>query len=361
MIKAIDKWLLPVLKRSAYRRPTGKQHVILSVCDHFEPLHDTDKAGAMKRLADWKTRFPQLRKECESETGIAPRHTFFFPIEQYDRDLLSEIGEICALTESEVEVHLHHEDDTEETLREQLLRGVDDLASHAGMICSDAAGNRRYAFIHGNWALDNSNPEGLSCGVNNELGVLRETGCYADFTMPSAPHPAQTKIVNSIYYATDGPEPKSHDRGVIAAKGRNVSCREAQNQLLLIQGPLALNWERRKLGVLPKVENGDLTGLNPPLPDRWRLWQKTGIRVEGADSWIFVKLHTHGGIPQNYNTLLGDPMKEFVKFLGTQLSTDPDLAIHWVTARQMVNLVHAAEDGVSGDPSEHYDYLYKLS
>lgn len=360
MIKSIEKWLLPVLKRPAYRRPAGKLHVILSVCDHFEPLHATDKAGAMKRLAEWKVRFPRLRKECESETGIVPRHTFFFPIEQYDRDILSEIGEICALTDSEVEVHLHHKDDTEETLTEQLVRGVDDLASHAGMMCRDAAGNRRYGFIHGNWALDNSNPAGLSCGVNNELGILRKTGCYADFTMPSAPHPTQTKIVNSIYYATDGPEPKSHDRGVIAARGKNVSARDAQNQLLLIQGPLALNWGRRKLGILPKVENGDLTGLNPPLADRWRLWQKTGVRVEGADSWIFVKLHTHGGIPQNYNTLLGDPMKQFVKHLGYRLSPDPNLAIHWVTARQVTNLVHAAEDGVSGDPSEHYDYLYKL-
>ena len=44
-----------------------------------------------------------------------------------------------------------------------------------------------YAFIHGNWSLCNSRPDGRYCGVNNELDVLRETGCYADFTLPSAP------------------------------------------------------------------------------------------------------------------------------------------------------------------------------
>ena len=41
--------------------------------------------------------------------------------------------------------------------------------------------------------------------VNNELEILRDTGCYADFTMPSAPHPTQTWKINSIYSASDRP------------------------------------------------------------------------------------------------------------------------------------------------------------
>ena len=81
-------------------------------------------------------------------------------------------------------------------------------------------GEVKYGFIHGNWALDNSLPDGKHCGVNNELDVLRETGCYADFTLPSAPSPAQTRTINRIYYAIDDPlRPKSHDTGVPVGSG----------------------------------------------------------------------------------------------------------------------------------------------
>jgi hypothetical protein len=34
---------------------------------------------------------------------------------------------------------------------------------------------------------------------------------------------------------------------------------------------------------------------------------------------------------------------------------------HWVTAREMFNLVAAAEDGVTGAAGEHRDYLVRLT
>src|SRR3546814_3205543 len=57
-------------------------------------------------------------------------------------------------------------------------------------------------------------------GLDNELTLLRELDCYADFTMPSAPSPTQTTTINSIYYATDDPvRPKSHDTSTPARVG----------------------------------------------------------------------------------------------------------------------------------------------
>ncbi|MBK8740376.1 MAG: hypothetical protein IPM02_13005 [Betaproteobacteria bacterium] len=77
-----------------------------------------------------------------------------------------------------------------------------------------------FAFIHGNWCLDNSRRDGRWCGVNNELRVLGELGCYADFTLPSAPSDTQTRKINSIYYANDdSTHPKSHDDGVDLRSG----------------------------------------------------------------------------------------------------------------------------------------------
>ena len=62
----------------------------------------------------------------------------------------------------------------------------------------------------------------------------------------------------------------------------------------MIQGPLALDWGKRKFGFIPGIENGDLTGYRPPTLARLKLWLKTVIHVVGRPDWVFIKLHTHG-------------------------------------------------------------------
>jgi len=49
-------------------------------------------------------------------------------------------------------------------------------------------------------------PTAAGAGLNNEITLLRDLGCYADFTMPSGPSPTQSRTVNSIYWVTDDPE-----------------------------------------------------------------------------------------------------------------------------------------------------------
>jgi hypothetical protein len=175
------------------------------------------------------------------------------------------------------------------------------------------------------------------------LTILRETGCYADFTMPAAPDPCQTATVNSIYYAQSVPHrPAAHNRGVPA----QVGAPGPKDALLLIQGPLALDWNRRKWGVLPGLENGDLTGHNPPTLDRFRLWCSAAVHVKGRPDRVFVKLHTHGAQETNANMLLGDPMRHFHQSLREFAASHPSLQYYYVTAREMAALVHDAENGV---------------
>ena len=123
-------------------------------------------------------------------------------------------------------------------------------------------------------------PDGCCCGVNNELDILRETGCYADFTLPSAPDPTQTRTINSIYYAVDDPiKPKSHDRGIPVGTGTVPS-----NGLMLIQGPLVLDWGRRKWGLVPRIENGCIQSNQPAGIDRLHAWlngRRAGSRASG--------------------------------------------------------------------------------
>ncbi len=354
MIRALDRWLPAYLTRSRSQPAASSDdpcHVFLAVCDHFEPFHHTDKAGALKAMADWELAWPALVNDFRDSSGRGPRHTFFFPIEQYDADVLAKLAAICACTGSEVEVHLHHQEDTAETLRQMLRTGIGHLAGH-GLFSRKADGVPRWGFIHGNWALDHSNPDGRHCGVPEELAVLQEMGCYADFTFPSAPDSSQPPIINSIYYAWEDGKACSHHRGRTAQAGVTN-----EDGFLLVQGPLGLSWKRRKWGLMPRVENADLTGANPPTLERFQLWSKLAPTVKNGPPWIFVKLHTHGGVPRNYQTLLGGPARQFHAALAHEAAQNSAMRYHYVTAREMVNLIHAAETGVrsNADPSAFFD------
>jgi hypothetical protein len=188
--------------------------------------------------------------------------------------------------------------------------------------------------------------------VDNELTILRETGCYADFTMPSAPSPPQTSKVNSIYYAADVPGKRCcHNWGVDAGSGP-----VPENALMLIQGPLLLNWKRRKFGLLPRLENGCLQGSQPATAERIDLWLQAGVQVAQRRDWFFVKLHTHGAPEKNAGSLLGEPMVRFHQALAQRASEDPNFHYHYVTAREMYNLARAAETGWTGSVSAARDF-----
>src|SRR5690606_26860810 len=229
--------------------------------------------------------------------------TFFYPEEEYREEHLDALVELCRLGLGEIEIHLHHDNDTAENLRTTLSRFTELLASrHDALPRDPVTGQPRWAFIHGNWALDNSHPSGRHCGVDNELIVLREEGCYADFTFPAAPDPCQTRTINRIYRAKDDPiAPKSHDRGTRVRVGGGG---DAEGDLLLIQGPLGLRWDSRKFGVLPRIENSDVRAVSPPTPRRIDAWVGTGIHVKGRPEWIVVKVHTHGAEDADMDTLL---------------------------------------------------------
>jgi hypothetical protein len=356
-LRNLDRWLVPyVLSAPKRRRPRRGEpvHVLLCIADHYEPRRGGVSAEvAQARVDHWVREYPRLFGGFRDSDGRPPRHTFFYPMEKYDRAHLDDLAGLCRAGFGEVEVHLHHEGETPEELRALLLRFKRELADNHGLLSRRRGSDEpAYGFIHGDWALDNSGPHGRHCGVNNELDILRETGCYADFTLPSAPERAQTRKINSIYYAVDDPRrPWSHDRGV------DASARPAPDgSLLLIQGPLLFDWKRRKAGLLPRIENGCLQGTQPPTAERLELWLKARVQVLTRPDWFFVKLHTHGAPPHNSKVLLGEPMVRFHQALAELARTDPNFHFHYVTAREMYNLVRAAEAGWTGSVAEARDF-----
>ena len=334
---------LVAARRPPRLSPERPRHVFLALCDHWEPMWGNPPRHVQhERVERWvRDYLPSVAGLADSR-GQAPQHTFFYPAEEYEPAFLDRLAELCRQGAGQVEVHLHHDGDTSDRLRAKLERFTRQLADEHGLLERDSQGRVRYGFIHGNWALDNSRPDGRWCGVNDELTILRETGCYADFTMPSAPDPCQTRTINSIYYAVDDPlRPCSHDRGTRA----RVGAEPPADSLLLIQGPLACDWGRRKWGLVPRLENGDLQGHHPPTLERLDLWCRASVVVEGRPEWLFVKLHTHGAQEENAAMLLGPAMRRFHESLAQRAARDPLLRYYYVTARELAALVHQAEAG----------------
>jgi hypothetical protein len=328
-------------------------HVLFCLVDHYEP----DVGGAaleeqLRRVDRWVAEYPRLAGRHRDADGRPPRYTFFYPAEAYQPQVLERLAALCRGGWGEVEVHLHHDGDTSETLTGKLAQAKDDFARHGLLARERGTGRVRFGFVHGNWALDNSRPDGRWCGVNDELSVLQRAGCYADFTLPSAPSAAQTRTINRLYYAVDDPaKPKSHDTGIEAAVGG-----AANGGLLMVQGPLTLNWARRKYGLLPRIENGELSASNPPAPQRADLWIGEAIGVQGRPEWVFVKVYAHGAKPANADVLLGPAMDAMFGDLERRYNDGGEFQLHYVTARELYNIVKAAEAGQAGSPAGYRDY-----
>jgi hypothetical protein len=331
------------------------RHLVFCFVDHYEPAwlkpgYEVER----QRVQRWKQDYPRLCASHRDGDGRAPIHTFFFPEEEYRPEHLDDLVDLCRQGLGEIEIHLHHEDDTEAGLREKLRRFTRTLVDRHGALPIDpVTGQARWAFIHGNWALDNAHPDGHGCGVNNELVILREEGCYADYTLPAAPNPCQTSTINQIYYATDDPvRPKSHDTGIPVRVGTPAS-----GDLMIIQGPLTFDFRNRKLGILPRIENSDIRASSPPTPERIDAWVETGIHVKGRPEWTFVKIHTHGTQERDMGTLLGPAMDEAFSYLERHYNCGKKWKLHYVSAREMYNIVKAAEAGLQGDPTDYRDHL----
>jgi hypothetical protein len=346
--RGLHRWLAPyVLSRRRRRcpRPGQPVHLILAVCDHYEPRRGNVAIDvARRRVQQWQEEYPRLFSRFRDGDGVTPQHTFFYPADEYEPELVDRVVQLCRNRDGnrygEVEIHLHHDNDTADNLRSTILEFKRVLADRHGCLARDKeSGEVAYGFIHGNWALDNARCDGRWCGVNNELDVLRETGCYADFTLPSAPSETQTRKINSIYWAVDDPSrPKSHDTGSDLG-----TVRRPERSLLMIQGPLVLNWSRRKHGIMPTIENACLQKTQPPDRSRVDLWLRAGVQVATRPDWYFVKLHTHGVNEPNQDVLLGESMVRFHEALQERADRDPLFRFHYVTAREMANIALAAE------------------
>jgi hypothetical protein len=362
------RWSLPWLTRYPFARARAlfernafeKTNIIFVVANHFEPAWSTngflDKKTQVRRLIEYRDRFRAEAGTVLDSEGTPFRHTNFYPIEQYDRDLLEIMSEMQAEGLGEVEVHMHHEGedpDTPENVERTLVTYRDILAErHRCLSQMDGVGIPMYAFVHGNLALANS-CGGKFCGVDNEMQILKDTGCYADMTLPSAPDRSQVPVINQIYECGN-----PLDEAVPHRSGTRVATNGNPPQLpLIFTGPLALNWTRRKFGFpVPRIDDSALSANQPMNAARFRRWRSANITVDGRPEWVFIKLYCHGFFDYDQSATIGEDARRFFSDLVEASERSLYHKIHFASAREAFNMVLAAIDGKSGNPADYRDY-----
>jgi len=310
------------LVASRFRWRRAPRHVWFVIADHFEPYwRNTDDALARDRVAQWRRAWPEIAREHRDSSGRPPRYTFFYPEEEYRPGLLDTLAEMVRDDIADMEIHLHHDGEGEQNFVDRMSSFRDALEARHGLL-RRVDGQLVFGFIHGNWALDNSRPDGRWCGLNNEISLLARLGCYADFTLPCVPSPAQAGPVNAIYWALDDPaRPRSHDNGWLATAGGETG------DLLMVPGPLALNWEGRRPW-RPRVETGELAANWLPTAHRVRLWIDRAPRIA---EHAFIKLFTHGTQERNAAALLGGALHQALHLIREECARR-GLTLHFVSA-----------------------------
>ena len=329
-----ELWLAPYLEdrlRRAVRSAKPKRAWVV-VADHFEPLGRSRSVGeALRKVAAWSERWPRVAEDAPRDaTGQRPQYTIFYPQEEYRNELLEGIAEIVRLGIGDVEVHLHHDNEQREPFIRKVTEYCRRLAGDHGLL-RQQNGRTVFGFIHGNWALDNSRPDGKWCGLKGEIALLRDLGCYADFTMPSLPSATQGRVINQIYWCTNNPDnrPRSFDRGIEATVGGG-----RRGDLLMITGPVGLRFGER---LLPRLETGEIAGYDLPTPARVSRWFDLAPTINGD---LFLKLYTHGADGRNMEPLLNHGLANLYHWIAAEAERRR-IEIHWATAWQMYQTADA--------------------
>jgi len=346
------------LERTAFE----SKHIIFIVANHFEPgwgSQPLDLDAQRRRLDEYFRIARETGEAVVDADGTKFRHTHFYPAEQYHPKLLEMVAAMQAEGLGDVEIHLHHgveKPDTAENLRKTLIDFRDRLAEeHRCLSRMDGAGSPAYAFVHGNLALGNS-AGGKYCGVDNELQILAETGCYVDMTLPSAPDESQIPLINQIYEcALPLNEKIPHRRGKrVGTTGKNGNPPQLP---LIFTGPLVFNWTRRIKGFpVPRIDDGALAANQAMNSARFRRWVNANVTVKNRPDWVFVKLYCHGFFDYDRSACIGEDARRFFSEIVANGEKSGAYTVHFATAREAFNMVLAAMDGAAGDPNDYRNY-----
>ncbi len=344
------------------------KHVIFAFVDHFEPFGPLELVNS--QTAYWVDDYIAMAKKHTDADGRHPIHSYFVispPALQHDQldIVLNKLNQVTYTGYGEIEFHCHHGHPneayyTEEESTKELLYYIalakQQFNTYGALLTAEVQPKIVFGFIHGMWALDNSRlswwddpPHYEWCGVNREMDLLKKEGAYADFTFPMS-GPMTPRFPDLIYYAADDNSPASYQNiSNVFPVGVNSP---PQDKLMIIQGPDS----RTNVGVK--------TGVYYDPPNLWRMdwWVNHNVHVAGNDDWIFVKVYTHGlaadpADEDTWDSFFGFTADNFYRSIEQKYNDGINWKLHYVSAREMYNIIKAAEAGKTGDPNDYRDFV----
>jgi hypothetical protein len=326
------------------RAKAGLVHIFFQYTDHFEPGQRFD---LMER---WLKEYPKLADRHRDSDGRRPQHTWFYPAEQPIDSNLMALRKLVADGYGETELHLHHFHDTPASGRRRFEEGISYFQRFGFLKGVD--GHTHFAFAHGNWGLDNSRGDAY-CGNSQELRMLKELGCFADFTFPSLWQKSQPSWVNGVYEVTDDDQPKSYDHGVPIALGWHPA-----GDLVMVQGPLMIVPTINPAKLFFLVIDDDIHPGVPITRQRVDAWVRANIHVTGRPDWVLVKVHGHAASSrEDLEETIGPDFDNALTYLETRYNDGKQYLLHYVTARETYNIIRAGADGKQGDPQQYFNYV----
>ena len=321
---------------------TGPKHLFVIFVDHWEPDYDLDRARR------WAARYSSLAARHRDGDGRPPQHTWFYPGEQRAPEIMGLLRELTVAGLGEVELHFHHGDDTADTLTPKLRKAIEEFQQFGFL--ETVSGETRFAFVHGNFGLDNSNGP-HACGVDTELTILHDLGSFADFSFPSVYRRSQPDIVNAIYAAKDDPAPKSYERRLPLA-----ALTSGDADLMIFEGPLVFSPSLHPRRLFLDLDDGNIHAAMPASPMRIGRWLRANVHVAERPDWIFIKLWAHGvSTRRDEEAVVGPGFDELLTAFEQHYNDRAQYVLHYITAREAYNLAMAAAQGVTGPPEQYLD------
>jgi len=126
---------------------------------------------------------------------------------------------------------------------------------------------------------------------------------------------------------------------------------------MLIQGILGLRWRSRVHGYKPSIETSNISRSDYLFPERIDYLVNNAVKIDGQPNWFFIKLHAHGCRETDFDSIFGGQADEAYIYLESKYNDEKNFVLHYVTAREMYNVIKAAEAGFRDWASEYRDFI----
>jgi len=185
------------------------------------------------------------------------------------------------------------------------------------------------------------------------LKLLRDLGCFADFTFTTVWDEAQPWMVNTVYEAVDADRAKSYNRGTPLKVGKGT-----KGDLLIFEGPLIFAPSLNPRWLFFYLDDATIHAAIPATERRVDSWVRANIHVEGRPDWVFIKVEGHGAASDaEIEESLGPHFDRALSYLEKRYNDGINYVLYYVTAREAYNLVRAAAANRQGDPRPYLDWI----